>query len=180
MFWRKNKKKIGIHLRTPFLLYKSGIQWGIHARTCFLMYQFCDYFMTNTLFVQFSALLQTRLLSSGVIHVRLSVRSVLLEDIRNAGPSYFLCVNLVPHFGNLMNLHPSETIKKKHIEALSTILRAITENLFVDFIGLFECKAYFLPLIVLCSFVGHDSKETIKPLLNYLDRYEDKTHHLLS
>ena len=34
MFWSKNKKK-GIPLRTPVLLYKSGVQGGIHYTDMF-------------------------------------------------------------------------------------------------------------------------------------------------
>ena len=35
MFWGKNKKKIGISLHTPVLLYKSGVQGGIHYTDMF-------------------------------------------------------------------------------------------------------------------------------------------------
>ena len=35
MFCSKNKKKIGIPLQTPFLLYKSGVQGGIHYMDMF-------------------------------------------------------------------------------------------------------------------------------------------------
>ena len=34
MFWSKNKK-IGIHLHTPVLLSKSGVQGGIHVMDMF-------------------------------------------------------------------------------------------------------------------------------------------------
>ena len=35
MYWSKSKNEIGISLRIPFLLYKSGVQWSIHYTDMF-------------------------------------------------------------------------------------------------------------------------------------------------
>ena len=87
------------------------------------------------------------------------------------GMPVLLTVKVVPQTGDLLSLERIQ-IPKYH-NTLQRILRAITENIFVEFIGVFECKAdpkgYFLSLVVVRSFPGHDSKETIKPLLDYLD-----------
>ena len=44
--FRAKIRKIGKPLHTPFLLYKSGVQWGIHYNghvlTCFLMNVYLD------------------------------------------------------------------------------------------------------------------------------------------
>ena len=87
------------------------------------------------------------------------------------GMPVLLTIKLVPQTNDLVSLERKQ-ISKYHT-TLKSILRAITENIFVEFIGLFECKAdpkdYFLSLVVIRSFPGHDSKATIKPFLDHLE-----------
>ena len=82
-----------------------------------------------------------------------------------------LTLKMILKSGDLVTLERKQ-IPKYH-ETLRRILRAITEHISVDFIGLFECRAglndYYPSLVVVRSFSGHDSKETIKPFLDYLD-----------
>ena len=86
-----------------------------------------------------------------------------------------LTVKVIPRSGYLTTLAKKQ-ISKYH-SSLNRILHIISENISVDFIGLFECKPdseeYYLSLVVVRSYPGHDTKETMKPFLDYLDN--DKT-----
>ena len=87
------------------------------------------------------------------------------------GMPVLLIAKLIPKSGDPITIEKKQ-ISKFH-KALASIMHSITENVFVKFIGLFECRAdpknYYLSLIVVRSFPGHDSKETIKSFLGYLD-----------
>ena len=87
------------------------------------------------------------------------------------GMRILLTIKLIPRSGDLT------TLKTKQItnfnNALEKILYTITENIFIDFIGLFECHAdsgdYYLFFVVVRSHPGYDTKEVIEPFLGYLD-----------
>ena len=87
------------------------------------------------------------------------------------GIPMLLTVKLIPKSGYLQTL-ATKQIPKYH-DTLKKTLHAISANVSIEFIGLFECKAdpedYFLSLAVVRSNPGHDTKEVIKPFLNYLD-----------
>ena len=91
------------------------------------------------------------------------------------GMPVLLTVKVIPRSGDLTTLARKQ-ITKYHA-SLNRTLHTISKNIFIDFIGLFECKAdleeYYLSLVLVRSYPGHDTKETIKPFLDYLDN--DKT-----
>lgn len=88
------------------------------------------------------------------------------------GMPVLLTIKLIPKSGELATITMKQ-ISKYH-EALESILQAISENINVQLVGLFECKAdpkdYYLALVVVRSFPGYDTKEAIKPFLKYMDK----------
>ena len=92
------------------------------------------------------------------------------------GMPVLLTIKLVPRDG-LLETHTTRLITKYH-NTLKKTLHTISENISVELIGLLECKAdaeeYYLSLAVVQSLSGHDTKETIKPFLNYLDNKRRK------
>ena len=87
------------------------------------------------------------------------------------GMRILLTIKLIPRSGYLT------TLKTKQIanfnNALEESLHTITENIFIDLIGLFECHAdfgdYYLFFVVVRSHPGYDTKEVIEPFLDYMD-----------
>ena len=92
------------------------------------------------------------------------------------GMPVLLTIKLVPRAGQLETL-TTRQIAMFH-NTLKKILHTISENISVELIGLLESKAdaeeYFLSLAVVRSLSGHDTKETIKPFLDYLDNKRRK------
>ena len=87
-----------------------------------------------------------------------------------------LTIKLVPRAGFLETITTRQITKYQN--TLKKTLHTISENISVELIGLLECKAdkeeYYLSLTVVRSVSGHDTKETIKPFLNYLDNKRRK------
>ena len=87
------------------------------------------------------------------------------------GMPVLLTVKVIPKSGYLTTF-ATKQISKYHV-SLNRILHTISEKIFVDFIGLFECKAdseeYYLSLVVVSPYPGHDTKSTIRSFLDYLD-----------
>ena len=82
-----------------------------------------------------------------------------------------LTVKLIPRSGDFKT--PTANQILKYHNTSEKILHTISENTSIEFIGLLECKVdegeYLLSLAIVRSFPGHDTKETIKPFLDYLD-----------
>ena len=89
-----------------------------------------------------------------------------------SGMPILLTIKLIPRDGHLT------AVDDKHIPKVLASLRRrmciISENITVDFISMYEIKTdlqeYFLSLAVVRSFPGHDTKDTLKPFLEYLDK----------
>ena len=97
------------------------------------------------------------------------------------GMPILLTIKVIPRAGQLETLTTSQ-ITKYH-NTLKKILHTISENISVEPIGLLECKAdaaeYYLSLAVVRSLPGHDTKEMIKPFLDYLDNKQRKIEMVL-
>ena len=87
------------------------------------------------------------------------------------GMPVLLTVKVIPRSGYLTTM-TTKQIHRYH-DTLKKTLHAISENISIEFIGLFECKAdpddYYLSLVVVRSYPGCDTKEMLEPFLNYLD-----------
>ena len=92
------------------------------------------------------------------------------------GMPVLLTIKVIPRAGQLETLTTGQ-ITKYH-NTLKKKLHAISENISVEPIGLLECKAdaaeYYLSLVVVRSLPGHDTKEMIKPFLDYVDNKRRK------
>ena len=87
------------------------------------------------------------------------------------GMPVLLTIKVIPTAGHLETLTTGQVTKYHNI--LKKILHAISENISVEYIGLLECKTdateYYLSLAIVRSLPGNDTKEMIKPFLEYLD-----------
>ena len=82
-----------------------------------------------------------------------------------------LTIKLIPKAHRLGTFSANQIPKYRN--TLKNVLQEISMNISVDLIGLLECKAnaseYYLSLVVVRSLPGFDTKEMIKPFLDYLD-----------
>ena len=89
-----------------------------------------------------------------------------------SGMPILLTIKVIPRDGHLTALDDKQ-ISKVHV-ALRKRMREISENISIDFISMYEIKTdqqeYFLSLAVARSFPGNDTKDTMKPFLDYLDK----------
>ena len=88
------------------------------------------------------------------------------------GMPVLLTIKLKPTHGYWVETPTANQITRYH-NTLKEILLKISESIRVEFIGLLECVAdageYFLSLALVRSLPGYDTKETMKPFLDYLD-----------
>ena len=89
-----------------------------------------------------------------------------------SGMPTFLTIKVIPHNGNLTALDDKQ-ITKVHV-SLRKQMHDISENISVDFISMYgiktELEDYFLSLVIVRSYPSHDTKDTMKPFLDYLDQ----------
>ena len=87
------------------------------------------------------------------------------------GMAVLLAIKLIPRANRLPTFASSQI--QKYRKSLKKILHGISENITVDLIGLLECKAnaseYYLSLVIVRSLPGFDTKQAIRPFIEYLD-----------
>ena len=92
------------------------------------------------------------------------------------GMPVLLTIKLIPRADRLETLTTSQ-ITKYHNTLKETLL-TISENIYVEIIGLLECNAdvgdFYVSLVLVRSLPEHDSKEIMKPFLDYLDNKRRK------
>ena len=92
------------------------------------------------------------------------------------GMPVLLTIKLIPRAGYLETLTTSQ-ITKYH-NTLKEILLTISENIYVEIIGLLECKAdagdFYVSLVLVRSLPGYDTKDIMKPFVDYLDNKRRK------
>ena len=89
-----------------------------------------------------------------------------------SGMPIVLTIKVIPQDGNLTALDDKQ-ITKVHV-SLRKQMHHISENISVDFLSMYEIKTeledYFLSLVIVRSNPSHDTKDTMKPFLDYLDQ----------
>ena len=75
-------RKIGIHLYTPFLLYKSGLKWGINYMDIIILMK------------------RFHVLNHAIVHFQLCVTAmhVTQSDLVCAQNVYIYCIKCIQHF----------------------------------------------------------------------------------
>ena len=89
-----------------------------------------------------------------------------------SGMPILLTIKVIPRDGNLTPLDDKQISKVR--TSLRKRMRDISENISIDFLTMYGIKTdlqeYFLFLAVVRSFPDNDTKDTMKPFLEYLDK----------